>query len=178
MELEKVSDLLWEEVWSIWADSESHIETWRRMAKNRGFRSWAHWRAKVYARPFGCHQASWGMYQLTNPLEAIGSFWGGPFRAWVDNWYGKDRSRNFSFLADVQEIRRNVKVCSILENYPFSKPLICLKLATGRIVVIEGMHRACALAIMAKKGQAAASPLNLAIGISNKNELPVQGGIG
>jgi hypothetical protein len=62
-----------------------------------------------------------------------------------------------------------------MENYPSSSVITALELPDGRVFVIEGMHRACALALMVKEGRPAPQKLIFAIGKSSLNELPPAG---
>lgn len=47
----------WEEVFLLWYKNEGERENWNRLAKERGFASWADWRLKGYARRFECEKA-------------------------------------------------------------------------------------------------------------------------
>jgi hypothetical protein len=62
-----------------------------------------------------------------------------------------------------------------MENYPAKSVITALELPDGRIFVAEGMHRSCALALMAKEGKPAPEKLIFAIGKSALTELPPVG---
>jgi hypothetical protein len=62
-----------------------------------------------------------------------------------------------------------------MENYPKNSVITALQLSDGRIFVIEGSHRACALALMLKEGKSFYGKLVFAIGRSKLSELPPVG---
>ena len=172
--LNAVRDLIWEEVFSMWYENEGTNENWAKLASKRGYASWAQWRYFGYAMPFECKNAKWGLYEVSNPTEAIGHFFGAPFRTWIERHYEGEKTRQFSELAKRQEIRDHEAVKSMIKNFPKEKTILCL-LVGARFFVIEGMHRSCALAVMHDKGIKLDEKLTLAIGMSDLKELPVVG---
>jgi len=165
----------WEEVFLSWYKNEGEKENWKQLAKERGHESWADWRLKGYARRFECEKAKWSLYEISNPSEAVAGWFGGPFRTWIERHYDREKTKSFSELAARPEIANNPTVMSMMENYPKETVITALKSKDGRTFVIEGMHRACALALMAKEGKPFAGKLIFAIGESDLDELPPVG---
>lgn len=170
-----IRDCEWEEVFLSWYKNEGESVNWAALAKERGFASWADWRLKGYARRFECEKVSWGFYEIENAPEAVSSWFGGPFRTWIEKYYGGEKTRTFSELALKPEIFDLPAVKSMKENYPKDSVISALELPDGRIFVIEGMHRACALAVMAKEKKAFDAELIFAIGKTDLLELSAVG---
>lgn len=170
----KIKDLDWENVFDLWKKSEGTNAGWISLARERGYKSWAEWRLKEYAYPFDCHNAKWGLYKIKDPGSVISEWFASPFRTWIDRHYEGDSTKTFAELAQKAGIRYNPKVKSLTNNYPAHTIIIALRLADGRIFVVEGSHRACALAMMAKENKAPSS-LIFAIGESDLTELPIVG---
>jgi hypothetical protein len=165
----------WEEVFLEWYKNEGNDPKWAALAKERGHDTWADWRINGYAKRFECNKAEWGFYEVTDPATVIGSWYGGPFRSWTERHYDGAKTRSFSELVDRADIAKNVGIRSRMEKYPASTIMTALELPDGRIFVIEGMHRACALALMTKAGKPAPEKLVFAIGRSKLSELPPVG---
>lgn len=165
----------WEEVFLCWYKNEGERENWNKLAKERGFASWTDWRLKGYARRFECEKANWGFYEIPNPPDTVSNWFGGPFRTWIERYYGGEKTKSFSDLAAHPTIANNATIISMTKDYPKDSIISALKLSNGKIFVIEGMHRTCALALMAKEGKPFSGKLIFAIGDSQMSELPPVG---
>ena len=165
----------WEEVFLSWYENEGKSPNWIALAKERGFASWADWRLKGYAKRFKCAKADWGLYEISNVPEVVSNWFGGPFRTWIEKYYDGEKTKTFAELALRTDIESHGAVKSMAENYPKESIITALELADGRFFVIEGMHRSCALAIMAKEGKPFPDKLIFAIGKSKLKELPPTG---
>ncbi len=165
----------WEEIFLIWYENEGKDTHWTELAKERGFFSWADWRIRGYARRFKCAEAKWGLYEIENPSEIVPNWYGGPFRTWIERHYDGGEARTFGQMANQSDIFDNLKIKSMVEGYPAESIIIALRLKDGKIVVIEGSHRSCALAVMAQKRKKYQGKLIFAIGESELSELPEAG---
>ena len=165
----------WEEVFLTWYESEGNVPGWLELAKERGFVSWADWRINGYARRFECSIAEWGLYEVECPGDIISSWFGGPFRTWIEKHYDNEKTKTFGELALRPDVFENKKVKALVGNYPAASIITALRLPEGRIFVIEGMHRSCALAVMAKEGKGYPDRLIFAIGETKLSELPIVG---
>ncbi|MDD5590057.1 MAG: hypothetical protein PHQ47_02695 [Candidatus Portnoybacteria bacterium] len=162
----------WEEVFLSWYKNEGESPNWAKLAKERGFASWADWRLRGYAKRFECAKADWGFYEISNAPEIVSSWFGGPFRTWIERHYDKEKTKNFADLASRQDILQLPVIKKMRRNYPKKSVITALELSDGRIFVIEGMHRTCALASMAKEKKSFKNKLIFAIGKSKLSELP------
>jgi hypothetical protein len=165
----------WEEVFLEWYKNEGEKPNWASIAKERGFESWADWRLKGYARRFECAKADWGLYEITDPCVMISNWFGGPFRTWIEKYYNNEKTKSFADLVFNPDIVNYAPIKSMAKDYPKDSVITALELSDGRIFVIEGMHRSCALALMAKEGKPFSGKLVFAIGKSNLSELPPAG---
>lgn len=144
-----IRTISWEEVFGFWRENEAKQSDWMSYYEGKGFESWDEWR-KVYADRFGCDKLSWGLYEVTDAKERILHFYGGPFEGWIKNYYKGRNIRRFSTLLKFGEIKNNAKIGQIANSFPKKTTMIGL-FVDGKIVVIEGMHRCCALALMNEK---------------------------
>jgi hypothetical protein len=165
----------WEEIFLEWYKNEGEMPGWINLAKERGSASWAEWRLKGYAERFDCRNARWGFYEIFNPGEVVLSWFGGPFRTWIERHYDKEKTKTFAELAVRPDIINLDAIKSMMADYPKNSVITALELADGRIFVIEGSHRACALALMAKQKKLFPKKLIFAIGKSKLSELPPVG---
>ncbi|MFH1661534.1 MAG: hypothetical protein ABIA02_00325 [Candidatus Falkowbacteria bacterium] len=163
----------WEEVFLEWYKSEGENSGWIQLAQERGVASWAEWRLKGYAKRFECAQAKWGFYEV-DPAVIL-DWHGGPFRTWIEKYYGNQHTKTFAELAEKTDVLDNPSVKAIMENYPKNSIVSALELNDGRIFVIEGMHRTCSLACMIKQGKPLPNKLIFAIGKSDLAELSTAG---
>lgn len=161
----------WEEVFLSWYKNEGEDPHWNATAKERGFASWADWRLRGYAKRFKCEKAKWGFYEIQNPSETVLDWYGGPFITWIEKFYEGESTASFSRLVKIPEVVAIHKIQSIKENFPKDTIISALRLKDGRIFVVEGMHRTCALALMAKEGKPLEGKLIFAIGESDLPEL-------
>jgi hypothetical protein len=165
----------WEEVFLAWYKNEGETPHWGQLAKERGFASWADWRINGYARRFECEKAKWGFYEVSNPSQVVLSWFGGPFRTWIERHYGGQKVKSFSELSFQPDITELPVIGEMMNNYPKESIITALELVDTRIFVIEGMHRACALAVMARERKRYPGKLIFAIGRSQMSELPAVG---
>lgn len=170
-----IRECSWEEVFLAWYKNEGEDPSWINLAKERGFASWAEWRLQGYAHRFHCPEAKWGFYEIEKPAEVVSGWFGGPFRTWIEKYYNGAKTKLFAELADHEELKNHKGVLAIMNNYPKDSVIVALEINDGRIFVIEGSHRSCALAMMAKENKAVPEKLIFAIGKVDLDELPPVG---
>ncbi len=170
----RLRPLNWEEVFLFWYDNEGRRNNWIDLAIRRGFPSWAAWRLEGYARPFRRREVKWRLYQIRHPLEIVPTFYGGPFKTWIKLHYQDRSTCTFAQLASLPAIENNSTVIQMAKEFPLDKDLTAL-FVSGKIMIIEGMHRVCALALKAKRGEPFDQIITMAIGESALSELPIVG---
>ncbi|PIW74633.1 MAG: hypothetical protein CO003_01645 [Candidatus Portnoybacteria bacterium CG_4_8_14_3_um_filter_44_15] len=158
-----------------WYKNEGENPNWANLAKERGFASWADWRLKGYAQRFKCAKAEWGFYEISDPSVVVSGWFGGPFRTWIERHYGGEKTKSFAELAGQPDIAENPTIKAMATNYPRESIISALQVKDGRVFVVEGSHRSCALVVMAKNGRNFPDKLIFAIGKSTLSELPPVG---
>jgi len=154
----------WEEVFLLWYKNEGENPDWIKLAEEKGYDSWADWRLKDHANKFQCAKAQWGFYEIADAPAVVAGWHGGPFSTWIKKYYDGQQTRSFAELAQRSDIRGLYKIKSLIKSYPREFVIIALESTDGRVTVIEGMHRCCALAAMAAEGMAFNDKLIFAIG--------------
>lgn len=144
-----IEPLTWDEVFGLWRAGEADLPRWIKHYRNSGFASWDEWRRNTL-RDVRYATLSWKLFTLENPTNTAPHFFGGPFRAWIKNYYQGRRARTFEELAKDPKIQNNEIVKQMVADFPAVTKLIGLQ-AGNQVFIIEGMHRCCALAVIAVK---------------------------
>ena len=171
--LKYLRPLDWEEVFGFWRGNEAHRPNWIEVYKERGFDSWDAWRQK-YIKPFKCDEAEWHFYKLIDPEKNIPSFYGGPFETWKKLYYKEKKTLKFSEIVKLSGIQKNEDVNSLADNFP-EKTVIIGLVVGKKIVIIEGMHRSCAIALLAERKKKLKSVVLIALAKYSGDNLPVVG---
>lgn len=141
----KFSGLItWNMIFRRWEEAESHQETWKKHWEGRGFESWREWR-EDYISPFKPASLKWFLFQITDPVKDSLSMFGVPSKTWSKLAYAGETTKRLQEIKNLPIVVENPKVIAIRENFP-QKTLLTAVVNGGRIVLVEGMHRSCALA--------------------------------
>jgi len=171
--LEFIEPIQWEDIFQTWKAGEAWQASWKKHWESRGFSSWDEWR-EAYAAPLHPKSLKWFLYEIKNPLQDLPFFFAVPSRSWIDKAYGGETTKQLKNLLDLPIIQDNPKILEIKEKFPPETMLTGL-LWQDEIILVEGMHRACALA-----GWDARVPfkgkVKLALAEWNEKEIPVIGG--
>ncbi len=147
--LQFIRALTWQEVFGLWEHEESHLPHWIEHYKKRGFTSWKDWRSSS-VRDLRPESLTWSLYEISEPTTVVPKFYAGPFRAWINKYYAGEKIVPFGFLASHNEIEQDQNISGIISDFPTDSTLVGLKTQEG-IVIIEGLHRCCALAVAHKQ---------------------------
>lgn len=172
-EFEYIKSVTWKEVFDMWRDNEAHQQKWIEEYRERGFDSWEEWR-KTYTEPLGCEQGEWSLYRIVHPMETIPTLQGGPFRTWIEQYYNGEQGLTFSKVMEQSELQNHEKINQLAKNFPEETSLIGL-VTSGSIVIIEGMHRCCALTLVANRGEKIESDVSIALAEFRGEKLPTLG---
>lgn len=146
--LRPIKSLSWADVFSLWREGESHLPRWVEHYRKSGFASWDDWRSNTL-KDLGHQGLAWTLFELLDPVLHVPDFIGGPFRPWIARYYDGAKSRTFREIVKSPALRANPIVREMVTDFP--KETYIVGLQTGpEIVVIEGMHRCCALALAAE----------------------------
>lgn len=135
----------WNDVFSLWRDAEANLPRWIEHYKTRGFGSWDKWRAHTL-KDLSYENLAWKLFEVKNPIETVPHFFGGPFRAWIKKYYHGNHESSFAEIIKNQDLAQSQIVQEMFENFPLTTYLVGIQ-NKKRIVIIEGMHRCCALAL-------------------------------
>lgn len=163
----------WPEIFGKWREGEAVQASWKKHWEERGFASWDEWR-EAYASPLNPQSLRWLLYKINDPVKDLPLFYGVPTRGWIDKAYRGKKTVLLKDLVALPIIKENEKVEDIKKNFPKATMLTGL-IFNGNIILVEGQHRACALASWNPQ-----TPLNsevtLALAEWKQKEIPTLGG--
>lgn len=148
-------DTTWEEVFNGWRGREASNPAWIACAtKVKGWPDWESWR-RFTASQIDAESRVWKIFKITDPMKEIQEMFIGPFSGWQSRIINKNNT-TFRELIDIPEQYHHFSthdgVVSILKGLPFTTEFIgILREDRDKIVLLEGHHRATAIAIVAKE---------------------------
>lgn len=147
----------WGKVFENWAAHEGKDPAWIKHAKERGWEGWASWRKDMAEEQLKVAELIWKIYEFTDPMNEIPALLLGPFESWQSRVAGIENASFQNLVAIPQEYEffsNHGKVQAIRSNFPSTALLIGLvRKDIGKIVCIEGTHRATAVALDQKEGK-------------------------
>lgn len=165
-DLKLIKKLKWDDVFEIWRQTEENLEHWQRYWQTKGFKSWADWRmGKVHA--VNADKMKWELYEVKDALKAVPTWKGGPFTTWLKYFYaplGKnaDDLPTFAELATNPAVANHHYVLDLIKTFPKETTLTAVQTSQG-IVIVEGMHRACAIALSVAQGRPVKTKVQVAL---------------
>lgn len=139
-----IKPLLWKEVFDTWRELEEWQESWKQHWTERGFDSWDEWR-KAYAAPLHLETLNWELYKVTNPLKDFPFIYGTPTKTWIEKAYNGETTKQLKDIVHLPIVTENDKILDIKKDFPKETMLTGI-VHDDKIIFIEGMHRACAIA--------------------------------
>ncbi len=145
----------WKEVFEGWKQREANDPDWINCAtKVMGWQDWESWR-KFTVSQLDLNNLSWQIFEFTNPISEIPSILMGPYHGWQSRVKEKN-VHTFEELIDMPEqfqfFSNHDKVTSMMNNFPSPTEFIGLiREDNGKIVCVEGHHRATAIALAKKQ---------------------------
>lgn len=99
---------------------------------------------------------AWTVYELTDPMADIPAMLVGPYSGWQKR-FPTPNIGTFADLAnspkDAAEFSANTTIKDLWREFPPKTELIGLRWPDGKIVLVEGHHRAMAVALAAHEGR-------------------------
>lgn len=140
----------WPEVFGGWSERESKNLGWVDCATRiKGWPDWESWRLFT-AEQIRAKEREWQIYKSDDPINEIPQILVGPYTG----WQAKVPRKNDTTFAELLKIPENYQhfsqhdgVLNILNGLPFSTELIGVVRSDGRIVCIDGHHRAAAITL-------------------------------
>ncbi len=143
-----IKSLTWEEVFEIWRANEEANPAWIAHWKSKGFTSWENWR-QTLSGPWHCETRQWELYRVINPLAVSPGWRGGSFRTWRTFYYQGQDFATFRDIVSGPNIQTHPgyqKMLLMYDDFPGKTTMSAFFTDQG-IVIAEGMHRGCALAL-------------------------------
>jgi hypothetical protein len=168
--LSVVRDLTGEEVFEIWRQNEEHLPHWQAYWGDKGFSSWEEWR-HPYADALKLNEQTWKLYRVNDALNTVTQFRGGPFGSWIDTYYADRVMPTFAELAHSEALQELIDREGRITNFPQRTTLTGLVVGDD-VIIIEGMHRAVALAIAHERGAEVQSEILIALAEASPEEIP------
>lgn len=167
-ELIRIKKLSWQDVFNIWREGEENLRHWKIFWEEKGFNSWESWRSSTIEK-LELEERDWVLYKIKKPLKTIPKFKGGPYTSWKDSYYKNGKFSSFKELAKHPYIQNHKDINKIKNNFPKEAYFIGVKTEQG-ILIIEGMHRCCALAIASQKGEKIESQVYIVLAQASAKE--------
>jgi len=147
----------WGDIFAIWKEREGTMEGWKKVAKQKGWESWEEWR-DAHMQNIGAKERKWFRYEILDPLKSVPQFKVGPTPSWQAHFPESERNQHtFEDLVNGDSFhgddKKNDKTRSMLVTFPKSTEFIGVVLADKTVVLMEGHHRAAAIALAAQKGE-------------------------
>lgn len=171
--LEKIKEVTWPEVFGIWREMEENLEHWQKYWASKGFSSWQAWREKTHENLRGA-ELSWALYRVANPLSEAPAWRGGLFHSWAKWFYPPfpEQPPRLKDLVAHPGVQNHWYIRELAHKFPKSTTLSAIRNSAGDIVIVEGMHRACALALAAQDTIPVQSDITLALADWPFGDLP------
>ncbi|MBU0545711.1 hypothetical protein KKA13_00445 [Patescibacteria group bacterium] len=169
----------WEEIFQRWKAEEGNDPDWIKVAKEiKGWPDWESWR-RHSASFIQADKRKWAIYEILDPMEFLPTTLIGPFANW-QKFFKNKNTASFSELFDEPKASeffgKNKKILALMENFPSNGQFIGLKREdNGKIILLEGHHRAAATALAEKQGRAInfKGPYTIALTSLGKGELSI-----
>lgn len=152
-----IKDTNWQEVFNGWREREANDPGWINCAtKIKGWPDWESWRGFT-ASQIKAEQRKWQIFEFTEPINEIPAMLVGPYSGWQARLPEKNKL-SFEDLINIPEqyefFKNHDKVRSMMGNFPENSQFIgFLFQDSGKIVCLEGHHRAVAVALAKKQNQ-------------------------
>lgn len=171
--LEYIKPVQWKEISDEWREMEAGQAMWKEHWEKRGFSSWDEWR-KAYAAPLEPTKLNWQLFKIKKPLKDFPKIYGVPSRSWIDNNYGGEKLKVLKEIIELPYVKQHAKVIDIKNNFPGETMMTGL-IFQDKIILVEGMHRALALAGWTNP-EPPKTEITIALAQWNQPEIPVIGG--
>lgn len=150
--MKKLVPITWPEIFADWRDREANNPGWIRTATEvKGWPDWESWRQFTVSQ-LQLDQRTWTLYELTDPMTEIPAMLVGPYSGWQKR-FPEPNVGTFADLAGIPEqhafFAGHTAIQRLQQQFPSETELIGLRRPDGRIVLIEGHHRAMAIALAA-----------------------------
>jgi len=170
MAMKAIRSVTWEEIFLSWAEREERNPGWIRTATEvKGWPDWRSWRS-FSAEQMHLPNRKWMLYEFTDPMFEIPDMLVGPYSGWQSKFPIANQGSFADLVAIPKEYafyRQNTNVIGMAENYPSHTQMFGLRRQDGKIVCLEGHHRAVCVALEAHDGKVIHFPTPMQIAIAD-----------
>lgn len=169
--------LSWKEVFEIWRKNEESTGEWEEHWKRRGFSDWESWRSD-YAFPLEPEEREWKLFTIGEPFRDVPKFLGAPSVAWIANVYRDSGTLPLADIVTLPQFSKvnQEKVSALRAQFP-SETILTGIVWCENVIIIEGMHRACALSLGCSDSQSVyRKGVSIALSQWPYRSLPLLGG--
>ncbi len=167
--LKYIGPITWARVFAAWRRAEAWQKCWQEHWRERGFDSWEAWRSN-YIASLTPETREWQLYQLTD-LAMIVDMYGAPTKGWIKHYYDGALTRPLREVAPMIAQKKNAKVLAIMDDFPPATLLTAVRDEHDRIILVEGMHRTCALTLLVQRDTLPSAIVTLAIADVRSDEI-------
>jgi hypothetical protein len=165
MSLQRVDKIDYDELEENWRDSEGLV--WSDHWEKRGYKNWREFR-QARIKMMELDKLSWAVHLSTEPTVDAGKMYCDASTGWSRFYTDREQS-TFSTLKDHPFFQNHERVLDMREKFPKSTYLIGLSNPRDeRIILVDGHHRATALAGM--EPTAEIPPVHVALGRVNPKD--------
>jgi len=148
-------DLAWPEVFATWSANEESNPSWQKVAREvKGWPDWRSWRLFTIGQ-LKLDQREWKLFRLDDPMQELSSLLLGPYSGWQSR-VPKPNEATFADLVNIPEqheyYTQHTMISTLQKNFPVDTQLMGLRRPDGKIVCIDGHHRALAAALAKRDG--------------------------
>lgn len=148
--LTQIKSLTSQEVFETWRNIEESVEHWTGVWQSKGFKSWGDWRRATHA-PLFEKELRWSLYKINMPTKSVPEWRGGMFHGW-NKWFYPvfpEQPPKLKDLLTHPGVHNHWYIREIANHFPAATTLTALKMPNSEIIVAEGMHRVCAITMLA-----------------------------
>ncbi len=149
--LTPIRDISFEELFDEWRKNEAKNPDWIHCATDvKGWPDWESWRRNTLSL-FGAEKRQWKIYSIDDQMEFIPKMLMGPF----NGWQAKVPEHNKYSFEEMLALPENLefyshhgKVLDMIKNFPAQALFTgVIREKLGKVVCIEGHHRATAISL-------------------------------
>lgn len=156
MTMQNGHGVTWDDVFADWKAREGSSPEWFKVATEvKGWPDWESWRMFT-ATQLDLPDRQWSLYEFSDPAEEISMSLIGPYSGWQARTQRQNET-SFAELMDdpaqFAEWSSRKDIIQMGNTFPSPTTMIGLRRPDGRIVLIDGHHRATAAALARKQGR-------------------------
>ncbi len=171
--LKFINPISFQEIFENWKELEAWQDSWKKHWEDRGYSSWEEWR-NDYVKPLDPLDLEWFLYSIKDPIKFLPEIYGVPSRTWTELVYKGAEPKQLKDVLDHPIVTENPKIIAIKNSFP-KKTMLTGIIHANKIFLVEGMHRACALAGW-DKDKCFEGEVTIALALFCRDKLPILGG--